>query len=41
MRDIVPYSAGAHTADREVISGSAVHSQVQVGSCSSSIELPV
>lgn len=41
MRDIVPYSADAHAAGREAISGSAVHSQEQVGSCSSGIKLPV
>jgi len=41
MRDVVPYSAYAHAADRNVISGSAVRSQVQVESCSSSVELPV
>lgn len=41
MRDIVSYSAYAHAADGEVISGYAVPSQIQTESCSSSVELPV
>lgn len=40
MKDIDSYSACAHAADREVISGSAVHRQKQVGSCIRDIELP-
>lgn len=43
MRDGVSYPTHAHTVDREVISGSATHSQesAQAGTCSKSRELPV
>lgn len=40
MRDIVLYLACTHAVDREVISGSAVHSEEQVGSCIRGIEFP-
>lgn len=40
MRNVVLYWFYAHHADKEVIPSSAVHRGVQVGSCSSSVQLP-